>query len=248
MGVAGTQLNGFEGFRQCLLSGAKEAVTNRNPTYVQTLAQMLQDDTDPDEMLTRLRPLLRGDELREWQPLLETAERCRDCARAARAAVRLFNALPSDEHLQAWGVTPGEWTHYHLAKWLIEMHALLERVEQLIKQTCKRFLRRDPSRRATQDSMLAKVEKMRRAVEPMRARHAHGFGYFDAIEDQKLWEFHMVAFPDIDLVASGLAQEIQLRPRWGAMIDRMTTGTMAEIDATFDGLIAALGWRVPAAG
>jgi len=245
VGVSETRVDGFEGFRQCLLHRAKETVASRNPTYVQTLAQMVQNDTDLDEMLERLRPLLRGDEIREWQPLLETAEQCRDCARAVRAAVHLFNAVPPDEYLRASGVTLGEWTHYHFSSWIIEIHALLERVEQLVKQTCRQFLRpRDSSWQMGQDSLLAKVKVMRQAAEAVRVRHAHGFGYFDAIEEEKLWEFHVVAFPDVDLVASGLAQEVQFRPRWGAMIDEMTTGALAEIDATFDRLIAALGWQV----
>jgi hypothetical protein len=237
------QVRGFEGFRQCVLDRAREAVLKRNPTYARTLAQMVQDGIDVDEMLRALQPLLRGDEIREWRPLLEMAERCRDCARAARAAVRLFNAAPPDEYLQASGVTLGEWTHYHFSSWSIEMHALLERVEELVKRTCRTFLRRqDPSWQVTQDFLLTKVAVMRKALEGVRVRHAHGFGYFDAIEEEKLWELHVVAFPDIDVAAWGMAQEVQFRPRWGKLFDKMTAGALAEIDTTFDRLTASLGW------
>jgi len=246
--MAGPQ--GFEGFRQCLLRRAREAVLSRNPRYVQALAEMAQNGTDLDEMLERLRPLLRGNELREWRPLLETAERCRDCAQGARAAVRLFHAMPSDEYLEACGLTPGGWTHYHFSSWSIQMHALLERVEQLVKQTCRRFLqRRDSSWQVTQDSLLTKVSEMRQALggtrsQPgMRVRHAHGLGYFDAIEDEKLWEFHVVAYPDVDLVASRDAQAVQFRERWGKRIVIMTANALREIDAAFDRLTTQLGWQ-----
>ena len=68
------QPGGFERFRQHILRSAKEAVAVRNPVYVRTLTQMAQDNTDLDDLLQRLGPHLRGDELREWQPLLETTE------------------------------------------------------------------------------------------------------------------------------------------------------------------------------
>lgn len=237
------QVRGFEGFRQCLLRGAREAVVNRNPAYAQTLSEMLQNGIHPDEMLDRLRPLLRGHELRDWQPLLETAESCRNCARAARVAVRLFHTAPPDEYLRASRVTLGEWTDYHISSWIIEMHALIERVEQLVKRTCRRFLKgQDPSWQRTQDSLLPKVRVMLQATRAMRIRHAHGFGYFDAIEEQKLWELYVVAFPDIDVAAWGMAQEVQFRPRWGKLFDEMTAAALAEIDTTFDRLTASLGW------
>jgi len=205
---------------------------------------MVQSGTDVEEMLKRLRPLLRGDELREWRPLLETAERCRDCARAVHTAVRLFHNVPPDEHLRASRMTLGEWTHYHFSSWIIEMHALLERVEQLVKQTCRRFLKEQgPSWQRTQNSLLAKVRVMLEATRAMRIRHAHGFGYFDAIEEQKLWEFHVVAFPNVDMVAWGLEQQVQFRDSWGKRIVKMTADGLREIDATFDRLTAALGWQ-----
>jgi len=244
------QADGFEGFRQCLLRGAKQAVLSRNPPWAEALAQMLQDGTDLNEMLDRLRPLLRGDELGEWQPLLETADRCRDCLRAVHTAVRLFHNVPPDEYLAACGVSVGEWTHYHMGKWTIEMHALLERVDQLVKQTCRIFLKRgDSSWQATQDSLLTEVRKMRhklggtRRRPGMRVRHAHGLGYFDAIEDEKLWEFHVVAFPDVDLVEWGLAQAVQFRERWGKQIVIMTANALREVDGTFDRLTTELSWQ-----
>jgi hypothetical protein len=244
------QPHGFEGFRQCLLRGAREAVSNRNPAYVWALAQMMQNGTDLDEMLERLRPLLRGNELREWYPLLETAERCRDCARAVNTAVRLFHNVPPDEHLRASRVTLGDWMYYHRGSWTIQMHALLERVEQLVKQACRAFLRgRETSWQATQDSILTKVRQMRHALEGtdarpgMRVRHAHGFGYFDAIQEQKLWEFHVVASPDVDMVAWGLEQQVQFRDSWGKRIVIMTANALREVDAAFDRLTTELGWQ-----
>ena len=238
------QPGGFERFRQHLLRRAKEAVVVRNPIYVQTLARMAQDDADLDDLLQRLGPHLRGDELREWQPLLETAEQCRACMRAARVAVRFFNTPPPDEYLGSSGVSPGDWVHYHFSSWIIEIHALLERVEQLVKRACRQLLRpRDSSWQTTQESLLASVSAMRRAAEDMRVRHAHGFGYFDAVEDEKLWEFHVVAFPDVDLVASGLAQEVQFTETWGKRILQMTASALAVIDVTFDELTTKIGWQ-----
>ena len=238
------QHRGFEGFRQCLLRGAREAVLKRNPTYVQAVTQMVQSRNDLDKMLSELRPLLRGDELRDWHRLLETAESCRKCMRAAYTSVRLFHAVPSDDYLQASRVTLGEWTDYHTSSWIIAMHALLERVDQLVKQTCRKFLKeRGSSWQRTQDSLLVKVKGMLEATRAMRVRHAHGFGYFDAMQEEGLWEFHVVAFPDVDLVEWGLAQQVRFRETWGKRFLQMTTGAFRAIDATFDELTSALGWE-----
>ena len=239
-----SELKGFEGFRQCLLRGAREAVLKRNPRYVQALGETLRNGMDLEEMLKQLRPLLRGEELREWQPLLETAEQCMECARAARVAVRLFRTAPPGEYLQASDVTLGDWTHYHLGTWIVQLVALLERSEQLVKQACRTFLRpHDPSWRRTEDSLLTKIRAVLRTARAMRVRHAHGFGYFDAIEEQKLWEFHVVAFPDVDMVAWGLAQQVQFRDSWGKRIVEMTADAFAVIDAPFDELTTSLGWQ-----
>jgi hypothetical protein len=204
---------------------------------------MMENGTRPDEVLKCLQAAVRGHELRQWRPLLQTAEQCRNSARAVYTALRLFHTVPPDEYLRASGVTLGEWTDYHMSSWVVARQALLERVEQLVMQTCRRFLKQRTSAwQRTQNSILTKVRDMVKASRGMRVRHAHGFGYFDAMEDKKLWEIY-VLFPEVDLVASGLAQEVQFRDRWGKRLVNYTAATLAVIDATFDRLTTELSWQ-----
>ena len=219
-------------FKQNLIAKAKESLVKTNRNYVTAFERSTVEGKDPETILAETQRYLQSGHglSKTWCELLEATLDLELAMDKVRRALWFLEVMPPGI-AERWNV--GGWTIYHVDFWTFEMAALLNRLEKLIKQTCRKLLKpSNPNWRKTEDTLMASVHKMQEDIGKFRNPLAHGGGPVEALALEQLWEPFVLTGVDFEEVVNRHYQSMAgFRQVWHDRLETVTTTTLAATNA-----------------
>lgn len=237
MGASAASEIGVE-FKRNLIAKAREELERINPAFVQAFQKGVADGEALERVIETTRPVLgtkahaRWD---RWSKLLTAALDVEFAMDQVRRSLWLLEATPQGAPNNR-RYDPGAWIVYHVDHWIFEMHAFLERLEKLVKLTCRSLVRpmnlRWPE---IEKELMSPIAKIKKDIGKMRHPLAHGGGPVEAIEEEQLWEgFVLLHLEDFSSVVSGRYEKsAAFQQRWHQFLRKRTVTVLAAADAIF---------------
>lgn len=181
---------GFKSFRKAVDSWAWGSLQRDNPQYVSKFTATL-SESGLERAIHDAKPFL-GTRPDWYGPLTAVTD-------VEIALDKVFRSLaflstkpqPAGDEL----TDPGAWVVYHAEHWTLAMDASLERVENVIKTTIQGAIKyKNSDWRTLQNSLLARVKRMKDEIGKVRHPLAHGLGGgITGLEEERLWEPYLAA-------------------------------------------------------
>jgi len=184
-------LNELAKLKLSLENYARQELEKTNPMYVKTIRQKLNENRSISQAGKEAHELLRPNPP-EAVSLLSAVLDVEITMDQLRWSLRFLDAAPPDCQDP---VGLGAWNKYHLDHWFFLINAFLEKVDKLVKKTCRSLVKaQGKDFKALEEKLSSDINKMKEVVKKERDKLAHGGGSgIEAIEEQRLWEPYLAA-------------------------------------------------------
>ena len=221
------RLHGLVVLERVIVQQARIALELRNPRYVDAFRAALSDE--PEAAMVAARPHLGRRPW--WYDLLTGLLSVELAMDQAKHALSLMSSH------RASGGEDGRLLDYHLDHWTIQMHALLEKSEHLVKRVYRTLVKRLHPNTYNQKlrQTTAALEELRRQYGKVRhpLLHPRG-GSVTAIEEDRLWEAHVLVDATAADVIAGFHDGLpRMRQRWHTQNGRRTAAALQILDVAF---------------
>ncbi len=237
-GASDNSLAELKAFRKKLEAWARRQLEQTNPAYLQAFSARLVETGSPSRAIEQTRALLGSPP--RWYRLLTAMADIEIALDKVRRALSYLGAAPANGMGQL--SNEGAWAVYHFDQWTFQMHALLERLERLIKLTGRHIAsKKNPKWPDAERTLLDRVKGMSDVVGNVRHPLAHGGGGgVKGLEDDRLWEPYLVGAMGLDIdFPQALYQavgESGRREKWGHYLQRSTVLAIRSMEEIFERL------------
>lgn len=164
-----------------------------DPEFVKAAREMVGPDYGHLNAPTKLRPLLSGKFPDSWEDLLTSVLDMELTLEKTIRAAQFTQMLPDSDDREEVGA----WLTCHRDYWVLELAALVERLDTFSKKLIRFFLRGvDSSWQQKQEECNRIITRMKAHIRPVRNMIAHGSTPgVTGIKDAGLWELYLATEP-----------------------------------------------------
>ncbi len=237
--MSSDQLVEFANLKRKIYEAARNALLATNPKYVDIFLRRFEETSgDLDQVIDETRPLLVVEGFKKWTDLLTAIL---DVELATDKVKRSLQFLARD--VAGSPEDTGAWAVYHVDHWILQMDALLERLDKLVAKVFRQIIKsKDPDWQNKQGILRGDIKKLKGEIAKRRDPLAHGGGEVEGIQKDQLWEPMLVQEVfDVAIVQEYYQRVGPRRQLWHSHLKKSTIYVLATTEAIAERLSGYIG-------
>ena len=238
-------MSNFERFRDALHEAAARSLERTHPEYVAAFQKALSQTRDPSKAFDAVKDISTDEGFARWRPLLTATLDTEVAINRLRNALNILKILPSEEVLNLFSMSLGEWVDYHMTAWLFWMDALLEKVKALVCEAIRALVRISNAKwKDIETNLLKSINALSEDTGKIRDPIAHGGlkgRAVEALEEERLWEGFVLMRGPLD-IRQLFESFVEYHGKWYEHLRQASVKAIAEVNRVLEELNRHIDW------